>query len=202
MRDVRRWRRHYNRSARSYDWKEFLWSFLLGYSDRKERLRMVRRLRLKPGAALLEVSAGTGTNLLLAAPLLATDGRIVAQDISRGMLEECRAKLQRKGIAAEYAESDAAQLPFVDAAFDAVLSFGGVTMFGDRQRAIDEMARVAKPGARIVIGDIGLPAKRRSSPFGRGILLVNARYGEDPPLDMLPDGLTDLRLTWFRGETC
>ena len=52
------WRDHYNRTAGMYDWKESLWSLLLGYSDHGERQKLVRLLQLKPGQHLLEVSVG------------------------------------------------------------------------------------------------------------------------------------------------
>jgi ubiquinone/menaquinone biosynthesis C-methylase UbiE len=44
-------------------------------------------------------------------------------------------------------------LPFCNDTFDAVLHFGGINFFNDKERAIAEMIRVAKPGATIVIGD-------------------------------------------------
>ncbi len=199
---VRRWRDHYNRTARSYDRKEWLWGVLLGYSDMQERRRLVHLLCLRPGDRLLEVSAGTGTNLALAARAVSSPVRMTAQDISVGALRICRDKLRRQGEAVDLAESDAAYLPFRSNAFNAVLSFGGISQFGDTKRAIDEMVRVTKPGGRVVIGDVGIRPERRGSLRSRLALWVNSRYTIEPPTDLLPPGTAELQVDWFRNDTC
>lgn len=195
------WRDHYNRTAGMYDWKESLWSLLLGYSDHRERQKLVRLLQLKPGQRLLEVSVGTGTNLELAA-----DGvsglKMVGLDISIGMLLQCWKKLTRHGLRADLVEGEAARLPFEDDVFDAVLHFGGISQFGDKKAAIDEMVRVARPGARIVVGDVGLGGENRESLRGKLLLRVNSRYASQPPLESIPPAANDLHVNWFRGDTC
>lgn len=197
----RQWRDHYNRTARSYDRKEWLWGFLLGYSDMEERRSLVERLRLQPGQRLLEVNAGTGTNLALAARL-GSGGRLVAQDISVETLTVCREKLLRQGTKAELVESDIGHLPFPDDRFDAVLSFGGISQFGDAQAAISEMVRVARPGARVVIGDVGVQPDRRTSVRNKLVIRANPRYAAEPPTDLLPTEAAELHVSWFRNGTC
>ncbi len=198
----RRWRDHYNRTARSYDRKERLWGVLLGYSDMEERRRLVDLLRLHPGDRLLEVSAGTGTNLALAASAVSSGARMVAQDISVEALRICRDKLRRQGETIDVVESDVARLPFRDNTFDALLSFGGISQFGNRQAAIREMVRVARPGARVVLADVGIRPNRRTSVRSKLILRVNPRYSTEPPTDLLPAETTELHVDWFRNDTC
>jgi ubiquinone/menaquinone biosynthesis C-methylase UbiE len=197
-----RWRDHYNRIAGQYDLKESLWALLLGYSMAQERRRLVGSLELKPGQRVLEVSTGTGDSFVLVAASLGSEGRAVGADISIEMLRQCRKKLERKHLGANLVESDAEHLPFRDDAFDAVLHFGAITLFGDEKAAIDEMVRVAKPGARVVIGDVGVSPRRRGSLRGKVAVWVNARYGEEPPMQFVAQHASEARLTWFRNETC
>lgn len=197
-----RWREHYNRTARSYDLKERLWGLLLGYSDTKERRALVARIQLQPGQRLLEVSAGTGTNLLFAASELGPRGRIVAQDISVGTLKVCRDKLRAQETPIDLVESDAARLPFRDGTFDALLHFGAISMFADKKAAIDEMVRVTESDGRLVIGDVGANPMSRRSLRKRLLLHTNPRYASAPPTELLPPGAQDVSVTWIRNDTC
>jgi len=194
------WRDHYNRSAGRYDAKEWLWGVLLGYSDREERRKLVARLELEPGQRLLEVSAGTGSSLVEAAAS-GRDAKLVGADISSGMLGQCRRKLAARGVPADLVESDATHLPFKSGVFDAVLHFGAISMFPDKKTAINEIVRVARPGARIVIGDVGVSPERGG--LRRALLLkANPRYGERPATDLIAPHTTEHRVSWFRNDTC
>jgi len=64
------------------------------------------------------------------------------------------------------------------------------------------MLRVAKPGARIVIGDEGLRPRERHSLRRRLLLKINKLYAHGPPLDLLPPDAKDLRVDYFRGDAC
>lgn len=198
----RRWRDHYNRTARSYDRKEWLWGVLLGYSDQGERRKLINRLQLRPGQRLLEVSVGTGANLVLAAPRLGPNGAMFGVDISIEMLRVCRDKLGRRRRDVHLVAGDAAHLPFKQDAFDAIIHFGAMSMFGDKKAAIDEMVRAAKPGARLVIGDVGVRPDRRHSLRTALVRRANERYSLRPPTELLPSEANDLHVTWFRNDTC
>ncbi len=163
---------------------------------------MVDRLALRPGQRVLEVSVGTGSNLPFMAEAVGGEGRLVGLDISRGMLRECEKKLRRKRLEADLIEGEAAHLPLADEAFDAVLHFGGINEFGEKRQAIDEMVRVAKPGARIVIGDEGLNLNKRVSLRMKLVSKLIPLYSHAPPSDLLPSKAEDVRVTWFRGDAC
>lgn len=196
----RAWRDHYNRTARQYDRKERLWGLLMGYSDEGERRKLVSLLHVKPGQRLLEVSAGTGSNLAVVAEQAGPEVVMVGADISREMLSVCRGKLSRRN--AGLVESDAAHLPFKSDAFDALLHFGGLSMFSDKKTAIDEMVRVVKPGGRIVMGDVGMSPQEQTSLRRRIILRANSRYASKPPVELLPSDARDVSVNWFRNGTC
>ncbi len=197
----RRWRDFYDRWAPTYDWMTRFWALVMGYSDTKERRKMVRRLKLKPGDLVLEVSVGTGSNLRLIAEA-APGGWIVGLDISRGMLSECGKKLQTLLVQTDLIESEGAGLPFADDSFDAALHFGGINEFGDPASAVREMMRVAKSGAKIVLGDESLKPEKRGTFWGRLLIRLNSLYAHDPPLEIVPTEAKNVRLRYFRGDAC
>lgn len=198
----RRYRDLYNRIARFYDWSGRVWSLLRGFSDTGERRKMVNRLELKPAQRVLEVGVGTGSNLPLVAEGVGPGGRLVGLDISIGMLRQCQKKLVRQRLRGNLIEGEAAHLPFPGRAFDAVLHFGGINEFGDKKKAIDEMMRVARSGARIVISDEGLGPGARESLRNRLLQRLNPLYAHEPPTDLIPSEAQDLHLTWFRADGC
>ena len=195
----RRSREYYEGRARWYDWANRMAALLRGESAANERREAIRGLNLKPGYRALEVSVGTGTNLPLIAEQVGPDGRMVGLDISPAMLARCRRKLRDHGLRADLVEGEAAHLPFRDDDFDAVFHHGGIAEFGDRKGAIAEMTRVARSGARVVVCDLGVPTDRRLSLLNRLLLRLQPGYRQQPPLDLVPPGAQDVRLSWFHN---
>ena len=198
----RRWRDFYDGWAPRYDWGIALGAFLRGFSDAAERRKMIARLQLWPGQRVLEVSVGTGSNLSLMAEATGPTGRLIGLDISPGMLRQCVKKSRRAGARVDLVEGEGSRLPFADGAFDAVLHFGGINQFDEKQRAIEEMVRVAKAGARIVIADEGLNPNKRLSLRTRLVARLVPLYAYEPPVDLLPPQVIDVNVTWFRADAC
>ena len=193
--------KQYERVAASYDRTLRLMLLLLGiWEPRTRRRDLVAPLELELGDCVLEVGAGTGGNLMIIAKQIGKEGELFALDLSPGMLAVARVKLKRRRIEAEFALGNGAYLPYKDDTFDAVLHFGGINTFGKKERAIAEMVRVAKPGAKIVIGDEGLAPGKEKTWFGRRLLKMNALYANKPPVDALPANIEDFNLRWiWRG---
>ena len=199
--DELRSRDYYEGRARWYDWGNRISALLRGASDTRERVKAIDHLNLKPGHHVLEVSVGTGANLPLMARHLGPAGRPIGLDISRAMLDMCRRKVRRHALAFDLIEGEAAHLPFAGQVFDAVFHHGGIAEFGDKKRAIEEMMRVARPGAKIVICDPGVPPDRRLPLVSRLLLRLNPPgYAQEPPLDSIPPQARNVHLTWFRGD--
>lgn len=112
---------------------------------RAEAIRAAERI----GGRILEVGVGTGLSL----PLYAPHNRVVGADISEGMLEVARRRVARLGLTnVESIEAgDAENLRFADASFDVAVAQYVVTACPNPERALDELARVVRPGGEIVI---------------------------------------------------
>ena len=78
---------------------------------------------------------------------------LTGADLSLGMLERCRDVWRKKAAGLDLVHCNAEDLPFADNMFDVVFHVGGINFFSDKQKAINEMLRVAKPGTKIMIAD-------------------------------------------------
>jgi demethylmenaquinone methyltransferase / 2-methoxy-6-polyprenyl-1,4-benzoquinol methylase len=133
--------------AERYDRTNTILSFGL---DRSWRRATHTALALKPGDVVLDLAAGTGVST----EELATSGAtVVGVDISQGMLRA--GKRVRPDVT--LLAGDALALPFADATFDAVTISFGLRNVNDTAAALAEMARVTKPGGRVVICEFSHP---------------------------------------------
>lgn len=125
------------------------------HDDRDALARVVELTRPNPGDVALDIATGAGhTALALAAHV----ARVIAFDLTEEMLAETRRNAAARGLTNIRTRQGAAEnLPFPDASFDIVTVRQAPHHFADVQSAIREMARVAKPGARIVIVDSTSP---------------------------------------------
>ncbi len=128
-------------------------------------------LDLRAGQRVLDVAAGNG-NATLAAARRWCD--VVSTDYVGALLERGRARASAEGMAIQFEEADAENLPYPDASFDIVLSTFGVMFTPDQERAAGELARVCKPG-----GKIGLANWTPTSFIGELFKLIG-RYNPPP----------------------
>jgi len=173
-----------------------IWEFAL--METRARRQLINRLELKRNFSVLETGVGTGSNLPIIANQIGKEGQLDGSDISSGILKVARRRMKVKGIRVELIQANASYLPYRTAIFNAVLHIGGLNLFGDKQRAIEEMHRVAKPGAKIVICDEGLAPGKEKTWLGRLILNRDKQghYTMKPPTEFVPDKIEDLRVYW------
>lgn len=197
------------RFAQIYDWAS--WGYRLfsriafayiGMSEEQGRREVTDRLEPK-GGRVLEVSIGPGVNL----PYLVdrTDvGEIYGLDISLGQLKRCREYVAHQGWDIQLQLGNAEHLPYLDNTFEAVFHIGGINFFNDKKKAVEEMIRVAQPGARILIADEyekGAQGYEKLFPgFGRHF--EGKREVIVPPLDLVPEAMLEKRMSdiwkgWF-----
>ncbi len=193
----KKWRGEYDQMAEQYDASLKMQMKWLGVDYEAEQQRLVQSLELEPGMKVLEVSVGTGRNLLDVAPALRGEGCIVGLDISTGMLGVARRRLGHLEVPVGLAEANAASLPFASGQFDAVLHVGGLNTFSFKGRALAEMVRVAAPGARVVVCDEGVPESMRNDSWYGTIMEANTLYRERPPVDLVPHSeICEFRVVW------
>jgi ubiquinone/menaquinone biosynthesis C-methylase UbiE len=143
----------YRRIAPGFDLADRFANLISAGKVTKARRQFTRKFDLKPGDRCLYVSIGTGLDLPFMAECVSPDAlEVVGLDLSMEMLQQCRKRI-RAFPASMLVQANAERLPFADHSFDVVVHFGGINLFDRPAEAVKEMARVAKPGALVVIGD-------------------------------------------------
>jgi len=117
---------------------------------------------LSPGQRALDVATGTGDLALELATRVAPEGEVVGVDFSERMLELARAKA---GPRVRFESGNALALDYAGDEFDAATVGFGARNFSDLGRGLAEMARVVRPGGRVVVLEITVPQRPPLSTF-------------------------------------
>jgi SAM-dependent methyltransferase len=107
---------------------------------------LLARVGVRPGDRVLDVATGTGNIAVRAA---AGGAQVVGLDLTPELFETARRRAARHGVAVDWVEGDAEDLPFEDERFDSVLSAFGVQFAPRHEIVARELARVCRPGGRI-----------------------------------------------------
>jgi SAM-dependent methyltransferase len=107
---------------------------------------LAESLDLRAGQRVLDVAAGNGNATLAAAR---RGCEVISTDYVGALLKRGQARAEAEGLAVQFREADAENLPFADATFDVVMSTFGVMFTPNQERAASELARVCKPGGQI-----------------------------------------------------
>ncbi|MBP6684292.1 MAG: class I SAM-dependent methyltransferase [Leucobacter sp.] len=122
-------------------------------NSRLWRIATTRAIAPRKGMRILDLAAGTGTS---SAALAAHGAHVTAADFSEGMLAEGRRRNAGNDLI-DFVWADATQLPFEDDSFDAATISYGLRNVSEPKQALAEMARVVKPGGRVVIAEFSQP---------------------------------------------
>ncbi len=191
--DVFGWNR---KQQKAYDWGSFFYDLLYKFNlfNLKQWLfEIAGIMEIKSGDCILETSVGTGQQLLNFKNH-GVDGHFFGNDISCGMLRQCRKNLKKWGLNVGLVQGNAEALPFGDEIFDVVFHVGGFNFFNDKKKAVDEMVRVAKPGAKLYIVD-----ETDSIRDKRGVIastisrFLPEREAYAPPVKLVPDEILEVK---------
>jgi arsenite methyltransferase len=110
---------------------------------------------IRPGDHVLDVGAGSGTDVLSAARLVGPDGIVFALDMTPAMLNKLRENVGRAGADnVRVMEGNAEAIPLPDESVDVVTSNGVLNLVPNKVRAFEEIFRVLRPGGAVQIADI------------------------------------------------
>jgi arsenite methyltransferase len=139
----------------------------------------------REGEVVLDVGSGAGTDLLIAARRIGPSGRAIGVDMTAEMVERCRASIAESGLQnVEVRRGTAQALPLEDASVDVVISNGVLNLVQDKERAAGEIARVLRPGGRLMLADVVL-----TKPFWKKVV-----RGADLWAARLSGALTEAKL--------
>jgi ubiquinone/menaquinone biosynthesis C-methylase UbiE/uncharacterized protein YbaR (Trm112 family) len=189
------------RFSKMYDWFSWIYTAFsklafayIGMNEEQGRREITDRLNPQ-GGRILEVSVGPGVNLpyLVKRPDV---GEVFGLDISPGQLQRCQSIAAKKGWSVELFLANGEQLPFRDGSFDGVFHVGGINFFNNKQHAIDEMIRVSRPGARILIAD---ETEKGAQGYEKFIPGFKRSFGGkrdriQPPIDLVPADMLERRV--------
>ncbi|PKN89225.1 MAG: hypothetical protein CVU51_01240 [Deltaproteobacteria bacterium HGW-Deltaproteobacteria-1] len=176
-----------------------IWS--IAFQGTSDRIKWANRLAIHEGASVLEIGVGNGGNLPFIADVIGEKGLIHGLDISSVCIKIARERMMHRNTPTELVHGNATYLPYKDDAFDAILCVGGINDFSDKKRALQEINRVAKAGAKIVIEDEGLAPDREKTLLGKYILMCMKVFENKPPVMDLPEAVEDLKIDWIYQRT-
>jgi len=141
----------------------FIDTFRFRGQGRELRRRTVALAHLQPGEQVLDVGCGTGTLALEVARRVGSAGRVAGIDPGTEQIARARAKAARRNLPIEFQVGVIEQLPFPDQTFDVVLSTLMMHHLSAslKRQGLAEIARVLKPGGRLVIADFTRKQERQ-----------------------------------------
>jgi ubiquinone/menaquinone biosynthesis C-methylase UbiE len=170
------------------------------------RLRTLELARVQPGEQVLDVGCGTGTLALNVQRRVGTGGQVAGIDPSVQQIARARAKAARRHAPTEFRVGAIEQLPFADQTFDVVLSTLMLHHVGAglKRQGLAEIARVLKPGGRLVIADFTRKQDRQGPAThfhagGSGLDELTALVAEAGFVAVATEALTPRRFSAFPG---
>lgn len=115
--------------------------------------RVFSLLAIQPGARILDIGCGTGSDARRLARLVAPDGQVVGIDPSDVMLAQAQARTQDATLAVIFERGEGSQLRFSDTSFDGCYAIRTFQHVSDPRAVLAEMIRVLRPGGRLAIAD-------------------------------------------------
>ncbi len=190
--------RVYSRRAARYNFTADLY-YLMGVRVDHYRMRTVEALRLQPGDRVLDLACGTGANFPWLERAIGPKGHILGLDLTPGMLNEARKRVQKNGWTnVELVDADATDFPF-PAPLDGVICSYAISLIPDFPAVIQKSATALKDGCRMAVLDVRGRGNNRFlnkvldlviKPFGSSDQVLQRR-----PWEVMPKYLANVQMT-------
>ncbi len=115
------------------------------------RRQLVRLSEAKPGQKVLDCATGTGDLAIAFSKAVGPTGTVTGTDFCEEMLAPAPAKALAQGLKIQFETADVTKLPYADASFDLTSISFGIRNVGDPLQGLQEMARVTKPGGKVLV---------------------------------------------------
>jgi SAM-dependent methyltransferase len=145
----------------------------------------------------LEIGAGDGRGAEFVAKRLNENGRFYVQELSPTFLKKSFKRLEKYNQIIEFSIANASYLPFGDNIFDAAYHFGGIGTFADVKRCLFELARVVKPGGKVLVGDESMGPWLKGTNFGKIMMNSNPLFKYEIPLKDIPLVAREVKIEWI-----
>jgi SAM-dependent methyltransferase len=172
-------------------------------SMRSAHEALLEELRPFEGMTVLDIGSGSGETVLAIAEKVGSTGKSVGIDFSPDGIKLARENAKKRGLEkiAEFHQAHAVELPFPDNTFDAVISECVVCLIQDKQKVLNEKARVLRSGGRVIMHDVitwaPMPRAMRED---KGLYCgcVGGAVSLDEYVEMIKKaGLTDIKTVDF-----
>ncbi len=146
----------FHRVAQRYD----VMNDLMSFGTHRIFKRMVLQMSgVRSGHTVLDLAGGTGDMSALFAEVVGSTGRVVLTDLNNSMMAVGRDRLLNQGFAqVQFCQAPAEVLPFADSSFNCACISFGLRNFTDKDQALNELLRVLKPGAPLLVLELSKPA--------------------------------------------
>lgn len=148
--------------AEDYDLVNSVLSFGVHHLWRK---RAVQLSKARPGDSVLDCATGTGDLAIEFKRAVGPDGYVLGTDFCKEMIEFAPAKARQKELYVDFEVADAMNLPYEDDRFTIASIAFGIRNVDDPVVALREMARVVKPGGRVIVLEFGQPSGLLKYPY-------------------------------------
>jgi SAM-dependent methyltransferase len=152
---------------------------------------------IRPGETVLDIGSGAGLDCFLASQRVGSEGRVIGLDMTPEMIARAEANARKAGaVNVEFRLGTAEQIPVEDTSVDLVISNCVINLSPDKEGVFREVARVLRPGGRMVVSDIVLTAEIPEAIRGDlnlwGSCLSGALLEDDYLAAIRAAGLTDV----------
>ncbi|MEY2515504.1 MAG: demethylmenaquinone methyltransferase / 2-methoxy-6-polyprenyl,4-benzoquinol methylase [bacterium] len=158
------------------------------------RRRAADLAEVQAGDRVLDVATGTGDLAVELASRVGPEGEVIGADFSEAMLELARRKAPAAGAPITFEWANAMALPYADGEFAAATVGFGARNFSDLELGLREMARVVRPGGKVVVLEITTPTRPPLSTFyrlwfDRVVPLIGRVAGDTEAYEYLPNSV-------------